>query len=275
MRRDFFDDILAGKIESINSVKALAELHGMDITKNYVCMVVRLRSKDMPNNKDMLSSKWELRSKIQETLKLANDIAIEKRINIVSIYRSNQIIILLPFDPHDNIKSVRESTKDFGVELYHRGKKDLSYLKILIGIGRLHDNILKLSKSFSEALEAIEMGKKMAGDRRIFHYEDFMIYHLLESVKSKRELEIYFENTVLPLVQYDVENDTKLVETLEQYFACKENISEAAKESFVHRNTFIYRLDKIKSILNTDLKDAEEALEIQLGLKVMHLLRIK
>ena len=49
-------------------------------------------------------------------------------------------------------------------------------------------------------------------------------------------------------------------------------MSAAAEKLFIHRNTMMYRLDKIKSILNVDLEDAEELLELHLGLRAMRLL---
>lgn len=50
------------------------------------------------------------------------------------------------------------------------------------------------------------------------------------------------------------------------------NISETAKEMFIHRNTLIYRIEKIKEILKTDLKNYEELLQIQLALRIYRLL---
>jgi purine catabolism regulator len=52
-------------------------------------------------------------------------------------------------------------------------------------------------------------------------------------------------------------------------------ISETAKALFIHRNTLIYRIDKIKSILGRDLKDSEERLLLQLGLRVYQVRQIR
>ena len=68
-------------------------------------------------------------------------------------------------------------------------------------------------------------------------------------------------------MRYDKQNATNMVETLDCYFACNCNVSETAKALFIHRNTLIYRIDKIKSILGRDLKDSEERLLLQLGLR--------
>ncbi len=275
IRRDFFDDLLTGKIESSSGVNSLAELHGMDTNKNYVCMVIRINTGSINEKKDIIASKRELRNIIEIIIRAAEELARDKKFSTVSIYRGNQIILFLPVANTESPKTARDFSKEFGRELYESTKKTLPHLEINIGMGKLYDSILKLNFSFAEAQEVIKMGKKLSRDSKVLHFEDFVIYHLLESGTSRVELESFYENTVAELVRHDLENKTNLVETLEQYFAYQGNISEASKELYIHRNTFIYRLDKIKTILNTDLRDAEEALEIQLGLKIMQILRIR
>ena len=61
--------------------------------------------------------------------------------------------------------------------------------------------------------------------------------------------------------------------TLEAYFKANGNVSEASKNLFIHRNTFIYRLEKIKEILKTDLNDAEQNFNYQLALKIYRILQ--
>ena len=119
------------------------------------------------------------------------------------------------------------------------------------------------------------MSRKVAATHPIAHFDDFLIYHLLDSGGNAGELENFFQNTVGKLVSFDEENNTDLVKTLEAFFASRGNISSAAKELFIHRNTMMYRLDRIKLILGVDLADPEQLLELNLGLKIMNLLTVK
>lgn len=275
IRRDFFDDLLAGKIESTKGINSIAEMHGMDTTKNYICMVVRINTSNIEKNGDIIKQKRRLRNIIEIILRSVEEISNRKKISPVSIYRGNQVILFIPTKDSEGSRTTKESSKEFANQLYENIRVNLSNADISIGIGKLYDSILKLSFSFAEAQEVIKMGKNLSRDTNVLHFEDFLIYHLLESGTSPHDLERFYENTVANLVRHDIENKTNLVETLEQYFAYHGNISEASKELYIHRNTFIYRLDKIKSILNSDFKDAEQTLEIQLGLKIMQLLRIR
>ncbi|WP_264737661.1 helix-turn-helix domain-containing protein [Cytobacillus firmus] len=61
--------------------------------------------------------------------------------------------------------------------------------------------------------------------------------------------------------------------TLENFFINNLNLTETSKAMFIHRNTLIYRMEKIKEILNTDLKHSEELLRIQIALKIFRILK--
>jgi PucR family transcriptional regulator, purine catabolism regulatory protein len=77
------------------------------------------------------------------------------------------------------------------------------------------------------------------------------------------------------IYEHDNSHGTSYIITLENYFLNNLNISETAKSMFLHRNTLIYRIDKIKEILNSDLKNSEELLQIQIALKIFRLLNKK
>ncbi|EPY14732.1 transcriptional regulator [Paenibacillus alvei A6-6i-x] len=83
------------------------------------------------------------------------------------------------------------------------------------------------------------------------------------------ELEAFFTQSLGKVYEHDQLHGTSYIVTLEHNHL---NISETAKTLFIHRNTLIYRIEKINEILNTDLKNAEELLKIQLALKIARLL---
>ena len=274
MRKDFFDDLLSGKIDSLEAVKSMCEIHGLDPTKRYGCIVLKLE-----NYEELLGQ--ELKMKGNEVLRLlrqlcgqAERICIQNHLSCISINRRNLLILFVQTPGDRDQKEIKAYLKDFA-KLFYQGIADMySTVSVSIGIGRIYPTILELGKSFREALEAISNGQNMRFEDKIAHFDDFLIYRLLAGNTKKEELQMFFENTIASLVQYDLENGTNLVDTLEAYFKHHGNISEAAKETYVHRNTFIYRMDKVKAVLKTELRDPEELLEIQLGLKAMKLIQL-
>lgn len=75
-----------------------------------------------------------------------------------------------------------------------------------------------------------------------------------------------FAGLVEPLISYDLERGSDLVRTLRVYFAVGANASEAADRLFLHRNSLLYRLARVRELTGLDLKDPRAGLALQLGL---------
>jgi len=274
IRRDFFDDLLEERITSEKVIEHLSEIHGLYLNRKSVAVVIKINNYEIVNDKSIFQNKNTL-SSIRNTIdKVSNALAIKENKNLVSIHRGNQVILFIQLDRINNSKYSKDISKKFMEKVYDNLKRNIHDINISIGIGKLYNRLIKLGDSFKEAIEALDIAEKLNYKGSLFQYEDFMIYNLLSSIENKSELERFYRNTIYRLYEYDKENNSNLIETLEAYFKYNNNISEASKGTFVHRNTFIYRMDKIKSILNTDFKDQNELLEMQLGLKAMKLLNI-
>jgi len=75
-----------------------------------------------------------------------------------------------------------------------------------------------------------------------------------------------FRALISPLQEHDRARRSDLVKTLRTYFAAGTNVSEAADRLFLHRNSMLYRLERIQHLTGLDLKDDGVALALQLGL---------
>ena len=78
-----------------------------------------------------------------------------------------------------------------------------------------------------------------------------------------------FGELVRPLADHDRERRSDLVRTLKTYFAAGANASEAADRLFLHRNSLLYRLERIQKLTGLDLKEPRARLALQLGLLAM------
>ncbi len=91
---------------------------------------------------------------------------------------------------------------------------------------------------------------------------------MLEELSHSPDLEP-FAGLLRPLMEYDRERSSDLIRTLRVYFACGANASLAADRLFLHRNSMIYRLERIRELTGLDLRDNRVALALQLGLLAM------
>jgi purine catabolism regulator len=81
------------------------------------------------------------------------------------------------------------------------------------------------------------------------------------------ELNDFYQETLGPLLGHD----STYVETLEGFFRCNGNLSEMARTMHFHRNSLLYRLNRIEALLGHSLEDPELRLSLQIALKIHHL----
>lgn len=269
-RKDFFDDLLEGRITDVKSLESLSQMHGLNINAKYICMVTSISNYDelvnkYNNNRSLIMSKAS---------KLLYETSTLNGRNTIIINRSNYLISFVQIKPNDDTSNLKIIFKELGLEYIKALNLSIPDFKVSITIGNLYKDIIDLRLSFNEALETLKLLNAFGKVKNLAHYEDFKVFHLLSSIKPNDVLLQFFNNTIGKLQSYDLENNTNLMETLVAFIEYNGNISQAAKMIYVHRNTFIYRIDKIKQLLDSDLKDRDELLELNLAIKAMELLTI-
>lgn len=271
IRQDFFDDLLTGKITSIDSIQTLCDLHGLKSTYMYYCAIINIESIELEDLEDIVDRKYELDRIAKKCVDIVYDFSSSAPGEITCFYRNNRIIILIGQSENKPPISVSEA-KQFAIEIRTALVEKIKKATFHMGIGRQYKTITSLHKSFAEAHEAIRLMQKFDSKGNVSHFDDYSVYHFLDSNIKDMELEDFFLKQLGKIYEHDQAFGTSFMITLENYFAHNQNVSEAAKAMFIHRNTFIYRIEKMKEILNMDLKNAEELLQIQLALKIGKLL---
>ena len=139
------------------------------------------------------------------------------------------------------------------------------YTRAVIGIGTAVDNLKDLSKSYKEAQVAIEVGKVFDIEKDIISYDNLgigrLIYKLPQSLCEMFLQEVFKKG---PLESLD--RDTLI--TIQAFFENNLNVSETSRKLFVHRNTLVYRLEKIRKLTGLDLRQFEHAITFKVALMV-------
>ena len=139
------------------------------------------------------------------------------------------------------------------------------YTKAIIGIGTPVDNLKDLSKSYKEAQVAIEVGKVFDIEKDVISYDNLgigrLIYKLPQSLCEMFLQEVFKKG---PLESLD--HDTLI--TIQAFFENNLNVSETSRKLFVHRNTLVYRLEKIRKLTGLDLRHFEDAITFKVALMV-------
>lgn len=139
------------------------------------------------------------------------------------------------------------------------------FVKTVIGIGTIASHIRELADSYKEAQTAIEVGKVFDTEKSIINYENLglgrLIYQLPTTLCEIFLSEVFKKNSIDAL-------DQETLFTINKFFENNLNVSETSRKLFVHRNTLVYRLEKIKKITGLDLREFDHAIIFKVALMV-------
>ena len=134
-----------------------------------------------------------------------------------------------------------------------------------------------LYRAGNEALLAANVAEGGPDDSgAVLAFEDTGAYRLLLPAMSEdpAELQRFYAETVEPLVAYDEQYETDLVQTLDTFLDCDGNVAGTAQRLFTHRHTIRYRLERVRDLSGLDVASTDGREKLGLGLKAMRVLGI-
>jgi purine catabolism regulator len=140
--------------------------------------------------------------------------------------------------------------------------------RVAIGLGRPAGGLSGLRTSLVQAQEAVALANELFEGDRVLSFADLGIYNVLFRLQGSRELEDFYDRTLGPLLRYDAGRGTQLVDTLEAFFGNMGNVSQTAEALYLHRNSLLYRLERIGEITGLDLNDPDDRFSLQLALRL-------
>lgn len=146
------------------------------------------------------------------------------------------------------------------------------FLRVTIGIGTVAESLKDLSSAFRESQVAIEVGKVFDTKKNIISYENLgigrLIYQLPTTLCEMFLQEVFKKGSLESL-------DRETLMTIQAFFENNLNVSETSRKLFVHRNTLVYRLEKIRKLTGLDLREFEHAITFKVALMVKKYLTSK
>lgn len=133
--------------------------------------------------------------------------------------------------------------------------------RVLIGISRVCNSFSGLADAYTEAGEAVDVGKKYHPQMKVFRYSALLPERLLDRVPEKEAAAYYSE--LFNTDNAKVLNEETLHD-IEILFENSLNLSETARRLYIHRNTLMYRLDKVEKATGLDLKSFHDAMTFRM-----------
>jgi carbohydrate diacid regulator len=174
------------------------------------------------------------------------------------------------------VKELRERDDETEIEKYAKVICDTLSVetleKVFVSIGTVVTDLKNVSASYKEARMAQEVGKIFEAGRQIVNYEKLGIGRLIYQLPLS--LCRMFINEVLHGVNIDKIDDETLT-TVEKFFDFHLNVSETSRQLYIHRNTLVYRLDKLQKLTGLDLRNFDDAITFKITLMVSKYMKYK
>ena len=143
--------------------------------------------------------------------------------------------------------------------------KNELFIKSVIGIGTVAEHLRELADAYKEAQTAVDVGKVFDTEKSIINYENLgigrLIYQLPTTLCEIFLSEVFKKSSIDAL-------DQETLFTINKFFENNLNVSETSRKLFVHRNTLVYRLEKIKKLTGLDLRQFDHAIVFKVALMV-------
>lgn len=256
LRGTFLDRLLLGDVTQQEAIRQ-GERFNHNMTQTHVVTVLSWSGAEQPSLRRL------------ETL-VNSTIAAQKASALVwTREKEGEVVVFHATDVADPIDSSLTLSNEFGQEV----RRQYPQHRATIGLGQVARDVNAWRSSYRDAVQANELAERLQTDIPLF-IGDLGVYQLILNLSDHERLSEFCERTLGRLTEYDVRQNADLIRTLEAFFNCHGNLSQTAESLIVHRNTLLYRMNRINEIAGIDLSRPETRLAIHLALTIRRLLAL-
>ena len=172
------------------------------------------------------------------------------------------------------IKSVEPNMSGSDLEAIAETIVDMVSAEAMIGVrvalGTLVTEIKDISKSYKEAKMAMEVGKIFYAEKTVAAYHSLGIGRLIYQLPVNL-CKIFIEEIFGDNIPTELDDET--LNTLNKFFENNLNVSETARQLYVHRNTLVYRIERIQESTGLNLRSFDDALTFKIALMVANYMK--
>lgn len=181
--------------------------------------------------------------------------------DFITAVDENNVIVVKDLSEGDSTKEIEKTA--VGIESFLE-KENMKNIRI--AYGTVVNEIKEVSRSYKEAKMALDVGKIFFGERNIIAYSELGIGRLIYQLPiplCKMFIKEIFDG------KSPDDFDEETLTTINKFFENSLNVSETSRQLFIHRNTLVYRLDKLQKSTGLDLRVFEDAITFKIALMVV------
>ena len=252
LRGNFLEGILAGSIQR-TEIDRLASRLDHDTSHPHAILVFRWATgTDLSVRHIESTLTWLLSTNNRPTL--------------LHIYGEDHICVFQALRSAEELSASHRLAQ----RLRNQLKADYPDARLVAGLAGPANHLSDWPLVHHQAVQALEVGERLNSDDLV-EYSSLGIYRLLNQLDNLPSVHEFCDQVIGPLINYDNEHRSNLVQTIEEYFNHHGNVSQTAEALFIHRNTLLYRLDRIQELTHHDLNQSDMRLALHLALKLWQL----
>ena len=200
-------------------------------------------------------------SKDSNALELARAYFGSNGKDFVTAVDENNVIVVKDLSDADEVKEIEKSAKGLVAQLQKDGLRN-----VRIAYGTVVHEIKEVSRSYKEAKMALDVGKIFFDERNVIAYSELGIGRLIYQLPIPL-CKMFIREIFGGKSPDDFDEET--LTTIYKFFENSLNVSETSRQLFIHRNTLVYRLDKLQKSTGLDLRVFEDAITFKIALMVV------
>ena len=228
--------ILKGEVD-ISEIESLAMEHNIPMEQSRFVMCIYSRNVK------------------SETVSNALEGLIDKENDFYAETSRSTLVVIKSLPKDHGFDDIKKSAN-----VLHNGLHSAGY-DVITGVSDPRSLISELPEAFKEAREAINVGSIYRSDERLFVYRSLLLERFLNTVPKNNV--IPFGTMVFNAQTARLFNE-EMIHTIEVFFENNLNLSEAARKLYIHRNTLVYRLEKVQRLTGFDLREFDDAVTFKL-----------
>jgi purine catabolism regulator len=250
LRGNFLEGLLAGTLPE-KEVERLAGRLDHDTSYRHAIMTFAWGGDDPPSMRRLESPlNWLLSN--------------HSRPALIHIYGYEHVCV---FQSLDEVDEDLSTALDLARRLREHLRAEFPKERLLCGLSGPASSLAEWPLIYRQAVQAMHLAGRLHADAAVT-FDSLGIYQLLVQLEDEPAARRFSDQIVGPLVMYDQQHRSSMMETIIAYFRHHGNVSQTADALYIHRNTLSYRLDRIKELTSQDLENPDERLALQLALKL-------
>lgn len=264
LKQELILDICTGNLKSREELSIRSKLNGWEIKDNVLVVIFDL-DEYKRKTVDLKESSGEIEVVKEKMFRDLKNNFLNAGMTFYNYQNSDSIIFLFEFDNSylhnkDKLfkKVMQEALEEYG-------------FTYTVGIGRTVNNIFDVPISYTEAREAVKIGRSMLGLGMIHEYKDLELFSLLNNAVNKDILAGELMRPIRKLIEYDRENETEYYVFLKELINANWSLTRASENNYIHYNTAKYRLKKTEEIMEMQVDTANSRFKLELALRLYEL----